>query len=127
MHIADTTVKKILKSVKDVDATEIKKLSDAATRQKKSLQDVVLQHGTLSDEQLSRSYAEISEIPFIKLDPKKVDTELLKLVPERISRRYSAVVFGKENGVMQLAMEDPDDLQAIDFIQKQLGAKPAII
>ena len=126
MHIADTTVKKILKSVKDVDATEIKKLSDAATRQKKSLQDVVLQHGTLSDEQLSRSYAEISEIPFIKLDPKKVDTELLKLVPERISRRYSAVVFGKENGVMQLAMEDPDDLQAIDFIQKQLGAKPAI-
>lgn len=126
MHIADATVKKILKSNADIAAADIKKITETATRQKKSLQDVVLQQGTLSDEQLSKSYAEIVDIPFIKLDPKKVDVELLKLVPERISRRYNAVVFGKEDGVMKLAMEDPDDLQAVDFIQKQLGAKPAL-
>lgn len=126
MHIADATVKKILKSNADIAAADIKKITETATRQKKSLQDVVLQQGTLSDEQLSKSYAEIVDIPFIKIDPKKVDVELLKLVPERISRRYNAVVFGKEDGVMKLAMEDPDDLQAVDFIQKQLGAKPAL-
>lgn len=126
MHISDVTVKKILKNTEEIEPGEIAKLIDAATRQKKTLQSVVVQHGTLSEEQLARSYAEIVNIPFIKLDPKKVDTELLKLVPERISRRYKAVIFGEEDGVKQLAMEDPDDLQAVDFIQKQLGSKPAL-
>jgi type IV pilus assembly protein PilB len=93
---------------------------------KKSLQDIVVQRGVLSDEALSKGYAKIVDIPFVKLDPKKIDVELLKLVPERISRRYNSIVFGKQGDVMQLAMEDPDDLQAVDFIQKQLGSKPAI-
>jgi type IV pilus assembly protein PilB len=126
MNISDKITKKILGEHKDIVADEITKLCQTATQQKKSLQDIVVQRGVLSDEALSKGYAKIVDIPFVKLDPKKIDVELLKLVPERISRRYNSIVFGKQGDVMQLAMEDPDDLQAVDFIQKQLGSKPAI-
>ena len=46
----------------------------------------------------------------------------MHLIPERIARQYNVVVFNvEENGTKLLAMEDPDDIQAISFLQKQLG------
>lgn len=126
MNITDKTVRKILADHKKLAEAEIVKLEQAAARQKKPLQEVILKRGVVADEDLAKWYAEVSDTPYIQLDPKKLDLSLLKLVPERIARRYGAVVFGEEDGIKQLAMEDPDDLQAVDFIQKQLGSKPAV-
>ncbi len=126
MNISDKTVRKLLTEHKKITEAELVKLEQAAAHQKKSLQDVVLKRAVVSDEELAQWYALSSDIPYVQLDPKKVDPSLLKLIPERIARRYSAVVFNEKDGVKQLAMEDPDDLQALDFIQKQLGSKPAL-
>lgn len=106
--------------------SEIEKLEQASARQKKSLQDTVLKRSVVTDEEMAKWYAEESGTPYVQIDPKKIDPSLLKLIPERIARRYRAVVFGEENGIKQLAMEDPDDLQAIDSLQKQIGSKPAL-
>ena len=54
--------------------------------------------------------------------PREIKHEVLKLLPERIARQYNAVVFDvDEEGTKLVAMEDPDDIQAINFLQKQLG------
>ncbi len=50
----------------------------------------------------------------------------LKLIPEKTARRFNAIVFGEKDGVYKLAMEDPDDVEAVDFLQKQLKSKPAL-
>lgn len=126
MNISDKTVRSLLTEHKKLAETELAKLEQAAQHQKKSLQDIVLKRAIVSDEELAQWYAKAADIPFIQLDPKKIDPALLKLIPERIARRYSAVVFGQEGTIKQLAMEDPDDLQAVDFLQKQLGSKPAL-
>ena len=126
MQIADKTVKQLLLEHKKTTEAEVTKLEQAAAHQKKPLQDIVLKRAVVSNEELAQWYADSTGIPFIKLDPKQIDASLLKLIPERIARRYNAVLFGQEGTIKQLAMEDPDDLQAVDFIQKQLGSKPAI-
>jgi type IV pilus assembly protein PilB len=126
MNISDKTVRKLLTEHKKITEAELTKLEQAAAHQKKPLQDLVLKRAVVSDEELAQWYALSADIPYVQLDPKKVDPSLLKLIPERIARRYSAVVFNEKDGVKQLAMEDPDDLQALDFIQKQLGSKPAL-
>lgn len=125
MNISDKTVRKLLTEHKKITEAELVKLEQAAAHQKKSLQDLVLKRAVVADEELAKWYADSVGIPYIQLDPKKIDISLLKLIPERIARRYSAVVFDEKDGVKQLAMEDPDDLQALDFIQKKLGSKPA--
>ena len=126
MHVTDKTVRQLLTDHKKISEAELVKLEQTAERQKKSLKDIVLKRAVITDEELAQWYAEIADIPYIQLDPKKIDPAIIKLVPERISRRYNAVVFGEQDGIMQLAMEDPDDVQAVDFIQKQLGSKPAL-
>lgn len=126
MRISDSILKQMLLENKKLPEAEFVKLQQTAAHQKKSLQDVALRRSVVTDEELAQWYANYTDIPFIKLDPKKIDQELLRLIPERIAQRYNAVLFGEQDGVKQLAMEDPDDLQALDFIQKQLKAKPAL-
>lgn len=111
---------------KKIADAELKKLEQAATRQKKPLYDIAIKRGVVEEEEVGRWYADVIGVPFVQLDPKTIDPVLLKAIPERIAQRYKAVLFGEKDGVKQLAMEDPDDLQALDFIQKQLGAKPAV-
>ena len=60
-------------------------------------------------------------MPFIEIDPKDLEREMLQKIPERIARQYKAVLLGKENRTYLLAMDDPDDVQALDFIKKQLS------
>ena len=126
MHVSDKTVRELLAQHKKLSEAELTKLEQTASRQKKHLQDLIVKQAIVTDEELVQWYAAATDIPYVQLDPKAIDPSLLKLVPERIARRYNAVVFGEENGVRQLAMEDPDDVQAVDFIQKQLGSKPAL-
>lgn len=126
MNIADKTVKQILLDSKKVKKAELEKLESEAEKSKKTLQEVVLKKSTITDEELTKWYAELTETPFIKIDPKTIDASLIKKIPERIAKRYNAILFAEKDGVPQLAMEDPEDVQAVDFIEKQLGVKPAL-
>ncbi|HMR72770.1 MAG TPA: GspE/PulE family protein, partial [Candidatus Saccharibacteria bacterium] len=71
--------------------------------------------------ELTQVYADFADIPFVEIPPKEVEKEAPLPLPEKIARQYNAVVFKVEDGVVYLAMEDPDDIQAVDFIQKQIS------
>ena len=86
------------------------------------LQSLVVSKELVTDKDLTQFYADYAEIPFIELNPKEIDKEALDLIPERMARQYNAVVFKVEGATKYLAMEDPDDVQALDFIQKQIGS-----
>lgn len=126
MKISDKIVKDLITSNAKLDQQQIEKFEQIAASQKKSLQEIILKQSEITDEELSKWYSEIVDIPFVRLDPKKIDPAMLRLIPEHISRRYRVILFGEQDGIKQLAMEDPDDVQAVDFIQKQLGSRPAV-
>lgn len=123
MRVSDATLAAILKKAGKIEEQALEKLQAEAKKTGKPLQDLVLKHELMSDEALTKLYALEVEVPFIKLDPKTVDRKTIMLIPERIARQYNAVLFDIKDGVRQLAMEDPDDVQAVDFIQKYIGAK----
>src|SRR5581483_1467169 len=76
----------------------------------------------ISEKDLTKLYAAEVDVPFIELNAKEIKRDVLRLIPERIARQYKTVVFGVESdGTKLLAMEDPDDIQAITFLKKQLG------
>ena len=52
---------------------------------------------------------------------------MLNRIPERIARQYNAVIFQiDEDGTMHLAMDDPDDVLATNFIEKEIGSNTKI-
>ena len=122
MRISDSLVEKLLKSAGKVTAEQLTSLHEQEKAEKKPLQDLVIQNNLVSEKDLTKLYAKEIDIPFVELNAKEIKKEVLKLIPERIARQYNAVLFDVEpKGAKLLAMEDPDDIQAINFLQKQLG------
>ncbi|MFA5003676.1 MAG: GspE/PulE family protein [Candidatus Saccharimonadales bacterium] len=121
MRISDTLVEKLLKESGKVNAEQLKTLHEQEASEKKPLQDVVVQTSTLSEKDLTKLYAESIEVPYVEFTASELHRDILKLIPERVARQYRAVAFDlDEDGVVFIAMEDPDDIQAINFLQKQL-------
>lgn len=122
MRISDSLVEKLLEDTGKVTADQLKALREQTKTEKKPLQDLVIKNNILSEKELTKLFAEEIDVPFIELNPREIKRQHLKLIPERIAHQYRAVVFDvDEDGNNMLAMEDPDDIQAVSFLQKQLG------
>ncbi len=122
MRISDAFVEKLLKKNKKVDGEQLKGLMERVKTEKKPLQEIAVTANLLSEAELTKAFAEEIEVPFVEIDPKSLDRELMTLIPERIARQYMAVITGiGDDEIKEVAMEDPDDVQAINFLQKQIG------
>jgi type IV pilus assembly protein PilB len=122
MHISDITIEQLLQRSGGATAQQVSDLKDEAERTRRPLQDLVIQHGIMNEVQLTQALADYVQIPFVEVDPRDIPRDVLSKIPERIARQYNAVLFKIDDaGVMHLAMDDPDDVQAVSFIQKQIG------
>jgi len=122
MRIPDTLVEELLLKSKLVSNDQLATLNEQKDKDKKPLQDLVVQNNTISEKDLIKLYAEEIDVPFVELAAKDIKNDYLKLLPERIARQYGAVVFDVDSeDVRQVAMADPDDIQALNFLQKQLN------
>lgn len=123
MRIPDSLVERMLVSSGKFTKEQITALRDQEATDKKPLQDLVITNNLLSERDLTKLYAAEIDVPFVELNAKEIKLETLKLLPERIARQYNAVVFDTEaDGTHLIAMADPDDIQALNFLQKQLGS-----
>lgn len=122
MRISDNTILKLLTNSGIVTEEQINVLKEEGEHSNRSLQELVVVNRLLDEPALTRLFADYAEIPYIELDPKEVSTEIMQKIPERIARQYNAVVFKvDDDGTAHLAMDDPDDVQALDFIKKEIG------
>jgi len=122
MRIPDGELKKLLLDsglIKPEALEEAMPKSDGGD----SLQTAVLKKKLISDKDLVKLYAKSIDVTFVELADIKIPRELLLKIPERIARKYQVVLFGIEEDQLQLAMADPEDFQAADFITKQVGGK----
>lgn len=121
MRISDAIVEKLLGDF-GTPMEQITALREEGIRSRRSLQSLVIQNKLMDEATLTKTYANYAGIPFVEIDPKAILQETLIKIPERIARQYNAVLFKiDEDGLMHLAMDDPDDVQAFNFIQKQIG------
>ena len=122
MRVSDSTIEKLLQQGGIINEPQLANLKVEAERSHRSLQSVVLDEKILSEIELTEMIAKYINVPFVQIEPKDIPDEVLKKIPEHIARQYSVVLFAiDETGVLSLAMEDPDDVQALNFIQKEIG------
>lgn len=122
MRISDSSIEKILRQGEVISESQLAELKMEAERTHHSLQTIILERKVLSEVQLGQKIGEYINVPFVTIEPKDIPDDVLKRIPEHIARQYNVVLFAADdNGVLSLAMEDPDDVQALNFIQKEIG------
>lgn len=127
MRISDVTMEKLLVRSGVATAEQVNALKEEGVRSRRPLQDLAIQDEIVDEKTLTKAFADYAQIPYIELDPRDIPSDVLNKIPERIARQYNAILFKvDENGVQHLAMDDPDDVLAVNFIEKQLGANTKI-
>lgn len=122
MHINEDQLKKLLIENNLLTEDKFSDYQKEAAESKVNLQSLLLSKKVVSDRDLTKLYGEEIGIPYVDLSEVQVDKKVLKNLPEKIARKYSTVVFEVgEDGKFSLAMSDPEDIQATQFIKKKFG------
>jgi type IV pilus assembly protein PilB len=56
-------------------------------------------------------------VPFVDLTELEIDTDAARSIPEDVMRKHTCVAIGRNNGALQVAMSDPNDIRAIDAMR----------
>jgi len=125
MPIPNSTIIELLKNAKKIDAEQIAALETEASNPKANLEELVVTKNITTDSELVQMFADEIGVPFIDVNPKEINKEVLKQLPENIAKLYNMVIFkGSIDDPKEprcVAMVDPDDLQAIDVLHKLFG------
>ncbi len=93
-------------------------------RKQQNLSDVLISQGIVNKDYLMTLIAQYLGVERVNLGQTKIDEEVLKLIPEDVARRKKFVAFGREaDGRFKVAMDDPSDLEAVDFLTLKLGGQ----
>lgn len=127
MRITDATMEKLLIRSGVITAEQVDTLKEEAVHSKRSMQDLALLNELIDDKTLTKAFAEYTNVPFVELIPHDLTLDILNKIPDRIAHQYNAVLFKVDpDGLCHLAMDDPDDIQAISFIEKEIGTNTKI-
>ncbi len=127
MRISDMTIEKILSNGGIATSEQIEALKKEATNLKRSIQDLVLEKKITDETTLAKAFSEYSQIPYIELNPREIPIEILNKIPEQVATQYKAILFKIDpDGLSHLAMDDPDDIQAVNFLEKEIGTNTKI-
>ncbi|HDH31511.1 MAG TPA: type II/IV secretion system protein [Candidatus Wolfebacteria bacterium] len=95
-----------------------------AERMKQNLGDILISRGIISYSYFYTVLANYLGVEKTDLATRSIDEKILKLLDEETARRKKLILFAKQpDGVLSVAMEDPSDLEAIEFLEKRLNLK----
>lgn len=71
----------------------------------------------VSSEAIVNAKSLASGIPTRTVDPRTVTTDILNYVPEETAQNYHFIPIGLADGVLEVGIVDPDNMQAMDALQ----------
>ncbi len=112
-------LKTILVQSKFIAEKDFEQAVKTASDLKKPLVDILIFQGLVSEELLGHLIAEYYKVPYVKVKHKRIALEVLQIIPEEAARSFRMIPFAMENNLLQVAMENPQDLAAIEFIKRK--------
>jgi type IV pilus assembly protein PilB len=101
-----------------------KQFQDALTWQKATggdIYDYLVEKGYIKEKTLSKFIAEKKNLPYVTLNDLDIDHELIKLIPEKVVKKYNVLPIAKNKREITVAMANPFDLTAINDIEFASG------
>lgn len=93
----------------------------ALDRQKESYQrlgEILLEAKLVSEDDVIEARALQLDMPYVQLADIQIPPDVVKLVPEHISRTFSLIPISASSAKVAVAMANPMDVEAIDTVQR---------
>ncbi len=92
-----------------------------SAQESKPLLQVISEMKLVDEETLTRMSAQALANPYVNLTNIQIPAETLQLINKETATNYMAVPFGEMQGRLAVAMLDPSNVQAVDFLSRKIG------
>lgn len=87
----------------------------------KRIGEILIEQGLITAELLTNALTELLNIDNIDLTPSNINPEAIQKIPQNICKRDNVFPYKIKNGKLYLAMEDPQDREAIRDVKRIAG------
>ncbi len=88
----------------------------------RSMHEILKERGFVSEKDFVEAYGEVYNIPYLNLESEQIDENIFNILPLSVLKKYKIVpVKLEDKSKLHLAMEDPLDLQTIEFVERKTG------
>lgn len=124
LQIPPQKLKEILIKEGLITAQNFDKLLIEAERMGQNMTDLLISQGIITSDYFYNLIAQYFSIEKADLASRSIEENILRLLSEELARQKRVIVFTKEpDATLDVAMEDPSDLETIEFLKKHLKAK----
>lgn len=106
--------------VKEADFDNAVKI---ASKENKNLEDVIVDQGSITDENLGQLIANDLGFKFVNLKREGIDAKVFSIIPQIVAKNQLAIAFAKDGSGIKIAMNDPSNLDFISLMEKKTGEK----
>lgn len=123
MKITEQLLKTILVEPDLISKADFEQAKKEAKKRNEPLENILVEKGLVSDEEIGQLVSDRIEVPFINLRKQKINKAVLEIVPEIVAKSQLLIVFDKTKDGLKVAMADPEDLENREFIERKTGEK----
>lgn len=114
-------IEKLLLERKIVNQAQLEGLKVRALEAGEPLIAILQQAGLAGEEDITKLLADANGQQYANLSNVIVQPDVLAKLPREVAETYHAVVFGRVEGRLAVAMVDPSNIQAVDFLAHKTG------
>jgi len=112
MNILEEIIKRGL-----LDETRVSEVLRLAREKYEGSVDEALTSFGVTEDSILKIKSEFFGMPIKNVDPKTVTFEILKYIPPDSAKHYHFVPIGLVEGVLEVGVTDPDNIEAMDALQ----------
>ncbi|MCX6779335.1 MAG: ATPase, T2SS/T4P/T4SS family [Candidatus Magasanikbacteria bacterium] len=114
-------IKTLIKETQLIDPATLTKAVSDADKKHLNLEEYVVTANLVDEEKLFQAIADKLNVPYINLKNYEIKKNLLFLIPSALAVSHQVVAFSKEGEELKVAMNDPLDLQTVEFLSRKTG------
>jgi len=122
---ATPTIIDVLVELKSLTSEQGEKLKLEQLNTGKDAKAIVVESNLVSALEIAKAEGKLLNIPFVDLTEIALSPTALNLIPQPVAQRYQLIPFdyNQPQNTLSLAMVNPLDLEAQEFVEKKAGAK----
>lgn len=120
---SERNIADILQEERLITSEQHNQIIQEANRRGVSIDKLILDLKVVNQEQYYEARAKLTNIPFVSVTSLPFSPESLSFIPKGVAQRFNLIPFSYDKAKLTLsvAMADPLDFEAINFIQQKTG------
>jgi len=122
INLPSEKLKDVLVKAGTLSAEDFDKFQEEANHKRQNVAEIIVSQGLINKDYLYLLISKALGVPRVNLGAVGIDKQVLHKLPEDMARQRNVIVFARDDkGYFDVAMEDPTDLETIDFLSLRLG------